>query len=311
MVCHHDRKFVEDVLAALFIQLDMQATTYVNTRPVSYKMIAKDLDALAGPPIPESFTTLSQAQKSLNNQLHFMLHYEHEAWARIKAARERHDDSTEELQRMFLEVQASHRAQLDRWLLTLNSYLTDYSIMMGSKELRGAVVLKIHHITCKILLEATLFDHETEFDALIDDFERIVVLAGTLTNVPSSTPRSGRKPAYAFDMGVLPSLYYTAVRCRDPTIRRKALALLSASPRREGIWDSEILAAIVRWVIAEEESSLDEVSCAEDFPLSVRLYMVERSLRVVERRCLVKFRKGQRNEHNGLEDKWDTAWITW
>jgi hypothetical protein len=145
----------------------------------------------------------------------------------------------------------------------------------------------------------------------MDEFERIVALAETLSKIPSSSPQTGIKPAYSFDMGVLPPLYYTAVRCRDPIIRRKALALLSASPRREGIWDSLILAAIVRWVIGEEESDLDEVSCAEDVPLSVRIYMVERSLLIAERRCLVKFLKGQRNEYNGLGSKYDEVWITW
>lgn len=312
MPSYHDRGFVENTLAPLFVQLDLQASTYLNTRTVNYKLIAKDLDAVVGPPVPETFTNLTEAQESLNNQLHFMLHYENEAWHRLVAAREgAYYETPDELMRMFLEAQANHRAQLERWLMTLNAYLTNYSVSMGSKELRGAVVLKIHHITCKILLEATLYDHETGFDELIDDFGRIVALAETLSKIPSLTPHSEIKPAYSFGWGVIPSLYYTAVRCRDPIIRRKALAILSASPRREGVWDSSILAAIVRWVIGEEESDLDEVNCPEDVPLSVRIYMVERSLRVAERRCLVKYLKGQRNEYNGLGNKWDEVWITW
>jgi hypothetical protein len=172
-------------------------------------------------------------------------------------------------------------------------------------------VLKIHHITIKILLEAMLYDHETGFDDLTDEFARIVGLAETLSNIPSAIPGAGTRPAYSFDMGILPPLYYTAVRCRDPIIRRKALALLSASPRREGVWDSLVLAAIVRWVIGEEESDLDDVTCAEDVPRSVRIYMVERSLQFSERRCLIKFLKGQRNEYNGLGNKYDQAWVTW
>jgi hypothetical protein len=311
MPCYHDPGFVENTLAPLFTQLDLQASTYLNTRTVNYHLIAKDLEAVVGPPVPETFTSLTQAQMSLNDQLHFMLHYENEAWHRLTAAKEETSEISDELIGIFLEAQANHRAQLERWLMTLNAYLTNYSVRMGSKELRGAVVLKIHHITCKILLEATLYDHETGFDELIDEFGRIVTLAETLNKIPSLTKAPGIKPAYSFGWGILPSLYYTAVRCRDPIIRRKALALLSASPRREGVWDSLILASIVRWVIGEEESDLDEVTCAEDVPLSVRIYMVERSLRVAERKCLVKYLKGHRNEYNGLGNKWDEVWITW
>lgn len=307
----HDRAFVENVIAPLFVQLDLQASTYLNTRTVNYKLIAKDLDTIVCPPIPTAFTTLTEAQESLNNQLHWMLHYEHEAWQRLHTAKDNGNAETDSLMSMFLAAQADHRVQLERWLQTLNAFLTDYSVKMGSKELRGAVVLKIHHITCRILLEATIYDHETGFDDLTDEFARIIALAETLTKIPSSTPGSGTRPAYSFDMGILPPLYYTAVRCRDPIIRRKALALLSASPRREGVWDSLVLAAIVRWVIGEEESDLDEVTCAEDIPRTVRIYMVERSLQLGERRCLIKFLKGQRNEYNGLGNKYDKAWITW
>ena len=311
MPTYHDRDFVEHKLAPLFAQLDLQASTYLNTRTVNYKLIANDLDAAVGPPVPETFTDLTEAQESLNSQLHFMLHYEHEAWQTLVAARDANHEPSDELLGSFVEAQANHRGQLEKWLVTLNVYLTNCNVKMGSRELRAAVVLKIHHITCKILLEATLYDHETAFDDLVDEFERIVALAETLSSIPSAIPRSGLKPVYSFGWGTLPSLYYTATRCRDPVIRRRALALLSASPRREGVWDSLVLASIVRWVIGEEESDLDEVTCAEDVPLSVRIYMVERSFRVAERRCLVKYLKGQRNEYNGLGNKWDEAWITW
>jgi hypothetical protein len=307
----HNRAFVESAITPLFIQLDLQASTYLNTRQVNYKLIAKDVEAVVGPPIPTAFTTLEEAQKSLLSQLHWMLHYEHEAWQRLHEAKDNPNSDTDSLLNVFLAAQADHRAKLELWLQTLNAFLTNYSVKMGSKELRGAVVLKIHHITCRVLLEATTYDHETGFDDLTDEFARIVALAETLSNISSATPGSSTRPAYSFDMGILPPLYYTAVRCRDPIIRRKALALLSASPRREGVWDSMVLAAIVRWVIGEEESDLDDVTCAEDVPRSVRIYMVERSLNVAQRSCLIKFLKGQRNEYNGLGNKYDSAWITW
>ena len=312
MSTYHDRQFVETTLAPLFIQLDLQASTYINTRPVNYELIADDLQAAVGPPVPGRFANLAEAQKSLNDQLHFMIHYEHEAWQKLAAARsDPHHEPPDDLMAMFLEAHANHRARLETWLLTFNTYLTEYSVMLGSKELRAAIVLKIHHITSKIVLEATLYDYETGFDELVDDFGRIVALAETLSKTPSSTAQSGLKPAYYFGWGVLPSLYYTAVRCRDPTIRRKAHALLSAAPRREGVWDSLILASIIRWQIDEEESGLDEVACAEDVPISARIYIVERSLRVAERRCLVKYLKGLRKEYSGLGNNWEEAWISW
>jgi hypothetical protein len=306
-----DRTVMEKALRPLFMNLDLQASTYLNTRPVNYDLVGVGIETLTAPSIPTAFINITEAQESLNNNLHWMLHYEHQAWATLNAAKQTEGADIEGITDVILTAQAEHRVQLERWLQTLNAFLSDYSVKLGSRELRGAVVLKIHHITCRVLLEATTYDHETGFDDLTDEFARVVALSETLSKIPSAMPEAGLRPSYSFDMGILPSLYYTAVRCRDPIIRRKALALLSASPRREGIWDSLVLAAIVRWVIGEEESDLDEVTCAEDVPRSVRIYMVERSLQFEKRRCLIKFLKGQRVEYNGLGNNYDEAWITW
>lgn len=66
------------------------------------------------------------------------------------------------------------------------------------------------------------------------------------------------------------------------------------------MWDSEVVAAIRRWIIVEEEKDLDHVACAEDVPSWARISLVERSLRSAERRVYLKYRKGQWNEYYGL-----------
>ena len=72
-----------------------------------------------------------------------MLHYEHEAWQRLAEARAlAHTDLVNEklpesLINLFLVAQVNQRAQLALCLQTLNAYLTDYSVKMGSKDLLG------------------------------------------------------------------------------------------------------------------------------------------------------------------------------
>lgn len=63
-------------------------------------------------------------------------------------------------------------------------------------------------------------------------------------------------PSFPLNPGVVPSLYMTAARCRDPVIRREALQLLKACDRREGLWDSNVAAGIISKIIEIEEAPL-------------------------------------------------------
>lgn len=66
------------------------------------------------------------------------------------------------------------------------------------------------------------------------------------------------------DIGWIPPLYYTAVKCRNHRVRLHAVRLLEAAPHKEGIWDAKLAAAVARKIIAVEEQRL-YINCADDF----------------------------------------------
>ena len=61
-------------------------------------------------------------------------------------------------------------------------------------------------------------------------------------------------PSFSISSGVVPSMYMTAARCRDPAFRREALKILQTCDRREGLWDSNVAADIAGKIIDIEES---------------------------------------------------------
>ena len=65
------------------------------------------------------------------------------------------------------------------------------------------------------------------------------------------------------DLGWIPPLFFTAVKCRVRRIRIQAIRLLESAPHREGIWDARILARVARRVVELEE---EEDVCAWDGP---------------------------------------------
>jgi len=58
------------------------------------------------------------------------------------------------------------------------------------------------------------------------------------------------------DLGIIAPLYVTLSRCTIPHLRREALKLLEAAPRREGMWDAEVAAKIATSVLAIEERDM-------------------------------------------------------
>jgi hypothetical protein len=63
------------------------------------------------------------------------------------------------------------------------------------------------------------------------------------------------QPSFTFEMGVIPPLYFVAAKCRDPTIRRRALSLLKKAPRRESSWSALPTRVVEKTIALEEEHS--------------------------------------------------------
>ncbi|KAH7305719.1 hypothetical protein BKA65DRAFT_415594 [Rhexocercosporidium sp. MPI-PUGE-AT-0058] len=64
------------------------------------------------------------------------------------------------------------------------------------------------------------------------------------------------KPSFALDLGIVPPLFVVATKCRDRKLRREAIRLLMASPRREGMWDSILSGRVGMWIMHIEEMDL-------------------------------------------------------
>jgi hypothetical protein len=67
-------------------------------------------------------------------------------------------------------------------------------------------------------------------------------------------PPAVLKPTFSLSLGLITPLYITVSRCRDPTIRRRALHLLYTCNRREGIWDSQLAARVAQRIVEVEEA---------------------------------------------------------
>ena len=100
-------------------------------------------------------------------------------------------------------------------------------------------------------------------------------------NSSSSLPPLRPKPmksvssAFSLSLGIVPSLYISATRCRDSYIRHRAINLMLFCNRREGVWDSELAGRIAKRAVVFEENAANippgTPYVPADIPMGVRV----------------------------------------
>lgn len=210
-----------------------------------------------GPDLPRAFSSLDEARNSLD-------YY----WNRCEQALmdPTHNEPAQMIGPLF-EVRQRLSIAVEKWDSAFRAFLRKAGKYLDSKSLQAARTVEISHIFLSIYLDFESFDlkDQTIWDLYCPQFERIVELAALIVgSYTESIDNQG--PTYCMDMNIVAPLYAVAHRCRHPVIRRKAVTLLDAASRQEGIWESRMTASAAERVIEMEEAGLGNITCCEDIP---------------------------------------------
>ncbi|RDW57636.1 hypothetical protein BP6252_13718 [Coleophoma cylindrospora] len=141
------------------------------------------------------------------------------------------------------------------WDHKFQAILAGHMTKMDERKQLGVDRLRILYLVSLILIEAGLSGTQLGFDLHMDKFEDILTLAETIVTkiVDGVFDQQCGSRYFSLDMRILPALYFVAIRCRHFSTRQRALLMLKrVAPRREGMWNSQILAAIAAQVIRLE-----------------------------------------------------------
>lgn len=241
----------------------------------------RDIEKGFCPEIPAEFTSLEQARNSLdyhwNGCIEFLNRLENDycnpkntgtkAQGPLDALR-----TTEIARQEYFDV-------CERWLVAFRVFLQKRGKLLDSRGLQAARTLEISHGFAMIYLNSStvnVLNDETIWDRFTEHYEHVVDLAALITKSSTCENFTTRRgPDFTLDMSIVAPLYAVASKCRDPVIRRKAVSLLYAAPRQEGIWDSILTARVAERFIGIEEAGLGNVTCCEDVPDWARISDVE------------------------------------
>lgn len=150
--------------------------------------------------------------------------------------------------------------QLDTWYHKVKSNLEDTLNWNGHK---GVLYSRMQFYLCRLVVSRLNETPLTKFDDDTPVFERILTMSqlfakanseDRLEDVPLS-PKFG-EIRVGFGLEHIFSIFFVAYECRDPVVRRSAIAILQQYFRREPGWDSFHAARIAEWILKQEEQAL-------------------------------------------------------
>jgi hypothetical protein len=272
----HDPHSVAADLTYLFSRLSINA--WLSGHPLSDDLHMIESEHIR---IPTDFVSLVQARASAMELVRVALKV-----LRASTKYKYHPPSPEK-QKIAGKQQAA-MLKSKQWAAAFNRYKMRPTFPVSNQQARAFANLQILNLTAYAWLGNSLSPYEAGTDIFTAEFSEVIELATELDQ--GGVPRYGSElkqsqseqelepklpKGFAFEMGVISSLYFAAIKCRDPTLRRRAISLLSTTqPRQEGLWDADFKMAIAKRVMEIEESNLTEKHVALGFrpPESARIH---------------------------------------
>ena len=214
------------------------------------------------PEIPPAFRSLEEARHS----------YEYHSTQTILLSVPVASNPTPEqlaVPRKYLEI-------FDVWQEALQMFLKNAgnSLSIAGKQL--ARIMQLNRIFFVVNVKVATSErplHVMHWDEHLEDFKQMTRLARTIVEQNETDMRTDPRyqHRFAIDMNCIAPLFSIASWCRDPILRREAVALLQRSHNQQGLFDAMIASRVCRRLIEIEEQGLGEVTCCADVPERARL----------------------------------------
>lgn len=200
--------------------------------------------------VPETFIKLGRARQWLDHLLSEALALSSEA-EELTTEQARIPNTMRRRQKRIEEA-------LGAWLRAFESSTDVMNAAADAKVYIAFDALRTFHAMAEMIAQASL----RGTDEMLYDryYQRYAYMLHQVWKIwrAAEIPFGHMANVYSFttDMGFVPPLYFTALKCREPNLRRIAIDLLGNTPHIEGAWDGRTAAAIVRRIMELEEGDV-------------------------------------------------------
>ena len=239
---------LEHTLVPLFLRLGIVSLTVSGTQPSELYRTTENTSS-------SSFSSVDHAKAAIVLLSTEAMIFEQESTLYLRAIGGDHAVSTD-----MIEKKKSLSDRLSRWLVGYKNLCdrlrTGCAIPTATKP-----ILLAYHASASIFVTGCLTQLETVYDVHAAEFSLIIEQTSLTLN--ASAGPGGSQPPFTFEMGTGIPLAVTVMKCRDPILRRKALALLKMAPPVQGFFKCTPVALLAENLMKLEEGySLDSKKAA-------------------------------------------------
>jgi hypothetical protein len=236
-----ETELVERIMAPLFASLNVTAAVFGRPGVYFYSRYGE----------PEGSTLLSGPMRSMEGALTSLLDLTNASTKFLhEVGKRKYTSGMLELQD-YLQ-QEKLLKMFDAWKKKFADLEKEQGKFWVENIARGKSMLRAVHLTVYLWLSTCCSEYESAWDQYKEQFEELIKLVAEVleddlrfTNAPSKL--------FSFELGIIPPLEVVARKCRYPKTRRKALAMLRKSPKRECLFDSMYSAILDERVMELEE----------------------------------------------------------
>ncbi|PIB01611.1 hypothetical protein CB0940_02251 [Cercospora beticola] len=234
-------------ILTFFNRLEMLAALFDNDSSWPYAVTLQES-------IPSEFHSISTARDSLVHLMNLSLRF-------IRSVGlAKYDLSFANTYHAAFDEQRILLRHLQLWRSRFSAYQARHASGLSSTDFYACNVLEIQRLVADIWVKTTMTPLECAHDEHMPALEAIITLAEQLSTMVDGTKSQRERARYnntfLLDTEIVGPLHWVSIKCRDPTLRRRAINVLRGTDRREGKWDSRMSVAVAERVMAIEEEEL-------------------------------------------------------
>jgi len=223
---------IEDELIHAFGRLDIQAMSFLDTRPIECHHHMKNYGQAGMDSMPSVFTTVKEARIYLELVMQRMLHFIATALHDVNNRGCIQVDTMVNCHPAIIAERAKYLSELERWHAAFLPFYTVNTQSPSQKHFLGATALQLHYLATyfgicgKMTTEPTLNRR-----AFMPNFEGQVACARAILEHPYM---AGENSPYTFDLQVIVPLYVcrVAMPLHPLAARSDSTSASTTAPRR-------------------------------------------------------------------------------
>ncbi|KAM0288580.1 hypothetical protein ACHAO9_006947 [Fusarium lateritium] len=194
----------------------------------------------------------------------------------------------------------THSRKLEQWSCSYDALLAEYDRngkVLSNNEMRAVALLQLHRKYLEINVAKYVNGQGDPcfWDRFTEEFDEIVNCAATAAGLDENYAQrnwstdSTATAYFHLDLGFSSVLIAVIARCRDPFIRRRAIAVMLADRVQEGAFNVSQSARVAARVMELEEARSGDVKCSSDIPVEARVRTIRVQLLGSETRVVYGF----------------------